>query len=515
MANNFTQSFHEVSKIPNMYSPYVSMFVDGEEWGNFYLSEGEREPKILKSFTMTRKVAHKTDFDVANPVEGSVTLASSVFRTSANKTINIADRIVKLLSKYNNVVKFNLRYGYAGTEISSPVYQLQVMGLSLADYYSVTLNFIGTGGDEVYKTYTAVTKDVIKRTKFYSYSDIVKTIAYNQGWNVGKIEETTKFTEPIVFRDVTISPIDYIKKYCLDKAVTDKGESDFVIAFIDPHGKTGSPVSSNLGINSSISEPMFYYVPSRNLKNKVNYKSAKNYNFSMNYLPNSKVISWNPILDLTRGFPELAYKDRTDKNAFKNVYGVISNDTKELIKIDSDFKAKEDKDTLSGVGTTQQPVTTRNPVSNASFDDMSKIAESHLKNNINDYTWGLTECINGTLTTLGDPELSPYDTINIIPMYFIQDSKSDAIMHPTGGTYYISSIIDSISASNMFTSSLEVIKIPNSVDIDKLSKSTVRYSEATLANPPNATNPQNSPVPQGSQNPSLNDRDKKPGSFTP
>ena len=68
---------------------------------------------------------------------------------------------------------------------------------------------------------------------------------------------------------------------------------------------------------------------------------------------------------------------------------------------------------------------------------------------------------------VGDPQLQILDYINVLPMYTSINGKGN-IMHPSGGTYQITAITDSISGGK-YTTTLTLVKQKTNLKLSDLS----------------------------------------------
>lgn len=435
-------------------TPFVSLKVGTMELGNVNLVPGSKDPRYIQSFKISRLNA-----DNKNDAFSDYGLAfTAEFVISMVTNLQLEKYLIEFIEKNGPAPEVTFQYGHADDHRKSPVYSGVITKLGLSeDFYTLTMTVNADGLGSIYRNYNDATWKAISNTTYKRPSDLVTAIATGQGWKIGNIEKTKELSYPVRVTDISTGPYQFIKNNLIKGVTSEKGE--------------GSYASNLIYTKEGI---IYYYEPTKFLVNRYNYKNLKSYNFVIRMKPDGQVISFKPTL--FDGTPEalLTAKQKTDPNKTSNLYGAITKDTKEVVNLEYTFG---DKSNSSALDPRDKVVMAygMNPVMNANAADIAKYGEGSIKDDINSYAYSTAIGSKATMVVIGDPDLRVMDYINVMPMYPLNDSSrlnssdapaSSGVMHPSGGTYMITGIVDEIS--DQFTTTLELVKMNDTYTISEI-----------------------------------------------
>lgn len=484
--------YRSSNKYPVPYSCFVTLQIGNMILGNELLSP-IKDPQAITSFSITRLNINKNkllkrdekgkinteEFDTNKDVSGETTdldneaerfitnellFQRADFGLSTIQDIHLEKRLLDFIKNSSPDAEVYFRYGFVNGP-RSPKYSGIISKLEMSsDMYTLRMSISSSGLSSKYNKFT---EDETKKISDYiednnkrkriKVSDIVKLIADLKKWDIGKIQETSELNsidEPI---DNTDTPLTYLNK--LRKlASKDKSGGDFRSTFRFDKKK----------------EIKYYFVPSDFLENGE-FEIIKDYNFFYNSLPNGVVQDFTPVLT-----DYIAYRTRLNNNNNKdnqekvpeqaeNIFGVISSDTKELAEGSYKFEtAKAASGVINPMGSVVSAAV-RGFALNSKYADIEKTVASVIKDDISSYVFNTAMNARASMTVIGDPDLQILDCINVLPMYPAKSILSGGIMHPSGGTYQIIKIRDSIQGG-MYNTSLELVKLNKTMKLSELRK---------------------------------------------
>lgn len=483
---------------PAPLSYFIIVKIGKMQFGSMKLKSGITDPEVITSMTIEKSATTATTWknkntdksktiknnslstvsdDVSKADLGLVFTTITINMSMANdlslekKLITYIKKNLKKVKSADNGGLVTIRYGYVNGS-KSFLYRGYIAGMELSsDLYTLTLTIKPTNGItdkytnwKTKKKFDKKLKRELKKKKT-QYSTIVKLIAKNQKWKIGTITPTKKIRSTSVKRPTSKqNPIQYIDSF-KKKATSKKG------------GKYKSRFRYNK--NGTI---VYEFVP-QTFKSSANYRAKKNYNFVMNMIPDGVVVNFKPQLTGGLGVAAAFNVSKNDKNKkkkkknFKNVYGVITKGSKDIANVS--YEASNSKKNSKGLVNADDNILALNADAvriNASEVDVANYAEAVIKNNFGSYCYSNAMNAGATMEILGDPQLQHGDLINVLPMYPAQEKSNGAIMHPSGGTYRITGITDTIG--NGYITSLTLVKENNTKNLKKVKSKKSKNSKS-------------------------------------
>lgn len=463
------------------FSYFISLKMGDKEFGNVDLVDSIRDPYIIQSLKVNRKISMAPHFgsydeymkarneyeekqnDPNNITDGLI-FTDAVFTLSAAVDLSLEKQILDYLVKCMDddgkiLAPVSFRYGYVNgpstPEFHGSIYKVNVS----SDFYTLTmyvhpvnLTKEGSSNDSAPTSYVQFTEETLDKLKgeFTKYSDVVKIVAESQKWEIGEIKETTEIDPNDIDKPTNaMNPWKYVQTKLVPNALSaDKQEGNYKAYF-------------RFDENNILK---FYYMPSSFNKDSYNYRNLKNYNFFIRMLPNGKVLSFQPqLLDLYSQAVAIHNANKEGKTN-TNVFGVITKDTKELQKIGYEVNTQENNNALNTKQDQVKSASQTYVMLNASADTAQQMAEGTLKDNINDYAYSICGGSKASMSILGDPEIQCMDLINVIPMFPASNAFQGGVMHPSGGTYLVLGVTDTIGGGN-YTTALELNKINDAISL--------------------------------------------------
>lgn len=324
------------------------------------------------------------------------------------------------------------QYGYVGG-VKSPVYSGQVT--------TYDIDFTNAGAVLSVEGISSSTSAFSKpRTKSYEgmrIDEIVKDIAKEEGWEVGKIAECKPVSDgdhpnKTFVRSNLSAPVFITQELIPLAKATDKGDSNFVLNFDDSGDKTIVNFYPIIQASNTSSDK------SKDDKSSNDKDSVKrDYEFQWGGGDkNSKVLSFNPnysgILKLVSGGATVDAK-AVDRIANEMFHMSIDNKTDEshtVLDEKSAYDFSSAKKVIGGSSYTQ--------------DEMKHLSA---------YLWytNASYPVTADMSIIGDPLIQAFDLISMVML------NKDGIPHHSSGAYLIKEIEDSIEGG-VFTTNLQLFR---------------------------------------------------------
>lgn len=426
-----------------IHSTFISLIINGVQYGTVGAIEDAWSPQAVTSLTV-EKVSSGRDF-TANGYQFTIELNYLMVP-------DFYETILKLVkSSASGLIPATLQYGYYSEDNSaecSPLYELEMSSCQPNDLWtSLTLKFIQVDSRNSYNIFTEDTLNKLKEKDYNNLSDYVTAIAEGQGWTIGHIEPTIPYNGKIERNDSIKSPIQ-----CIYNLLTrypnesTKGEGRYICAF-----------------KHTLNTSVFYFIPTTFLASGSNYgyiESSTTYEFFFNALPQGKVISFTP--KFVSSIVEEASQETGAIDPNKLMFeerpdlAVITSDTREIQSIQ--YNMQDDTKLDNSVSELESYAGYINPAHvqiNVNSANLLNYMRSSIKENISKYVNVIGVRTSAEMEILGDPSLNVGDYILVIPMYPQSSYDNPGKIHPSGGTYRIDKITDTISGGT-FTTNLSL-----------------------------------------------------------
>lgn len=424
-----------------IHSIFISLIIGDVQYGCVDIPGVKGNPPQMITSLQVEKVSSGREF-VANGYTFTIKLNYLMVP-------DFYERILKLMkSSSDGLIDASIQYGYYSDYDSwgecSPLYNLKLLSCQPDDLWStLTLKFIQVDSKNSYNTFTAKTIAALDNNYYDNLSDYVKAIAVGQGWKIGQIEPTIPY-EGEIKRDSSIeSPIQCINEL-LSRYPNEsvKGGGRYVSLF-----------------KHTLNESTFHFIPTTFAQS--NYLSSDTtYEFFFNALPQGKVISFNP--KFVSNIVDEASQEANSLDPSKLLFeerpdlAVITTDTREIKSIEYNMN-----DVPVGNNSVVEPESYAgfmNPAHlqiNINSQNLKNYIRSSIKENISRYVNVIGVRTSAEMEILGDPSLNVGDYILVIPMYLQDSYDKPGKIHPSGGTYQIMKITDTINGGN-FTTNLQL-----------------------------------------------------------
>ena len=418
-----------ITSLPQVFSPFVSFIVGDRELGTYNLVD--RSPNTFVSLDLVKNTDSMAGF-------------SATIKLNYLSMPDLYDYVVELFKQnQSGLVPCTLMYGYIDGP-RTPVYDMEIISVEPTDMW-MNLTFKLTTGNSRKEMYN-FNQEFIRAYEvepIYNLSDLVRMIATYQGWSVGEIVDTkpqSSFSdgtpEPVTLLNYTMTPLEAIQNL-LQRFPNESlaGEGGYISLF------KNTPTGQK-----------YYFVPSSYTFNQYSSQDLKTYDFYFNALPQSQVISFEPKLSTAVTKSAVASQQITSE---KPSIGMISSDTNELVNLIYGFTADDNLNSSLSQELYNGSNLKMQKVGMVSYDGMKNYLASSIKNDINAYVDVIGIKTTATLELIGDPDINPQDYINIVPLY---PASWDVPMkiHPSGGTYWVTKVTDSIDSSG-YTTTLEAV----------------------------------------------------------
>lgn len=447
-----------------IHSTFISLIINGVQYGTVGAPEdGWWSPQAVTSLQVVKNSGDR-DF-TANGYQFTITL----------NYLMIPDfyEIMLKLIKANpgGTIPATLQYGYVNGECS-PLYELQLLTCQPNDLWTtLTLTFIQIDSRNSYNIFTLDTLNRLKNYEYNNLSDYVTTIAEGQGWTIGHIEPTIPYNGKIERNDSIKSPIQ-----CINELLTrypnesTKGEGGYICAF-----------------KHTLNTSTFYFIPTTFLSEESNYgyvQSTSTYEFFFNALPQGKVISFTP--KFVSSIVEEASQDVNAINPNKLLFeerpdlAVITSDTREIQSIQYNMENVKTENDVSDPESYAGYVNPAHVQLNINSSNLLNYMRSTIKENISKYVNVVGARTSAEMEVLGDPSLDVGDYILIIPMYPQDSYDKPGKIHPSGGTYRIRKITDTVN-NGSFTTNLSLDAVSNKdFKVGEITASTMDFELAQI-----------------------------------
>jgi hypothetical protein len=358
------------------YSPYISVTL-----GDITFDSDKNGPNFIRSMVNTVTMGYKGTFQI--------TLTDW----------NDYDLEQKLARSILNFGKYPIRYQYGYSQGGkSPIYVGTVHDYTPTFNADMTMTYVLKGLCD--EEFGSVTTKTYKSSDYGGrVSNIVKAIALDEGWKIGKFfAETDLLKTPTSYQRKNETAMNFIRNKIVPIAT-----------------RNGNPVKL---VHNSTSEGVNVYF--RELDPKTPKVIKKEYNFVINGGNYGSVINFSP-----------SYTG-TGTSMLNTSSGFLEGDNKIQV--------------FSNKGKVPSNV----PDSYSVWGNMSpETLEAKLNNQWFDNNLGISST---TLEIVGDADFEVMDYINIIPL------RPDGRIHHTGGTFMVKSIVHNIGGT--FTTQLNLMKMP-------------------------------------------------------
>lgn len=471
------------------YSCFVTLEIGDIILGNELAIAKSRDPQAITSFKITRLnmngFSDKTgtidkdkisEIDENNEAERFITnevlFSKAEFGLSTIQDIKLEKRLLDFINTTNNQEEVHFRYGFVNG-LRSYKYSGIISKLQMSsDMYTMHLVVSGTGLLPKYSTFTADERKSVfgdNNTKInepgkkIKISEIIRKIAEVKKWKIGEIVETPEIdSSSIPVPNPADTPLKYINNL---RVFANSNEN-----------KTGGGRYRSVFKFDKDGEVKYYFSPSQSLLNG-SYEVRKDYNFYYNLLPSGEVVEFNPVLTnyisyINESNNNNKKNNESNKKEASNIFGVITSDTKEIQQVE--VKAKDKQKPPGILNSTGKVVSAavKSFALNAKYSDVEKYTKSVVLDDISSYVFNTAMNPRASMKIIGDPRLRVLDYINVIPMYPAKSRLSGGIMHPSGGTYRITHIVDTISGG-MYYTSLDMYKFDNTVELSVITGKNV------------------------------------------
>ena len=449
-----------------LHSTFISLIIDGVQYGTVGTTEDAWSPQAVTSLQV-EKVSSGREF-VAD---------GYVFTIDLNYLMvpNFYEDMLKLIkANSDGLIPATLQYGYYSEYNTwgecSPLYELKMLSCQPNDLWTtLKLKFIQVDTKNSYNIFTEETLNKLKEKEYNNLSDYVTAIAEGQGWTIGHIEPTIPYDGTITREDSIKSPIQ-----CINNLLTrypnesTKGEGRYICAF-----------------KHTLNTSTFYFIPTTFLSPDSNYgyiESNYAYEFFFNALPQGKVISFSPkfvssiveeasqesnVIDPNK----LLFEERPD-------LAVITTDTREIQSIQYSMKDVNPDNSISDPESYAGYINPAHVQINVNAGNLINYMRSSIKENISKYVNVVGARTSAEMEIIGDPSLNVGDYIVIIPMYPQDSYDKPGKIHPSGGTYRIIKITDTIS-NGTFTTNLSLKAVSDKdFKVGEISSSTMDFELA-------------------------------------
>ena len=450
-----------------IHSTFISLIIDNVQYGTVGAVEDAWSPQAITSLQV-EKTSSGREF-TANGYTFTIELNYLMIP-------DFYEKMLKLIkANADGLIPATLQYGYYSddnTAECSPLYELQMLSCQPNDLWtSLTLRFIQVSSKNSYNVFTPDTLAKLAEKEYNNLSDYVTAIAEGQGWTIGHIEPTIPYNGKIERNDSITSPIQ-----CINELLTrypnesTKNEGRYICAF-----------------KHTLNTSTFYFIPTTFLDESSNYgyvESSSTYEFFFNALPQGKVISFTP--KFVSSIVDEASQDANAINPNKLLFeerpdlAVITSDTREIQSIQYNMEDVKTENTVSDPESYAGYINPAHVQLNINSANLINYMRSSIKENISKYVNVVGVRTSAEMEILGDPSLNVGDYILVIPMYPQDSYDKPGKIHPSGGTYRIIKITDTLSNGNFSTNLTLAAVSDKDFKVGEITSSTMDFELAQI-----------------------------------
>lgn len=416
---------------PN-YSIFITLTIDGKEYG----SKPDANDNTITSLKVSKYGGSVADNGIFIRADLSI---------SYRHAPSMYEEILQSITRYpDGRPPITLQWGYVNGPVS-PLFSMELAKCEPTNTWdNLSLVLIQLEVSKKYTEWNSATKDLLASKEWYNVSDVVSAIAEGQGWNVGNITSTKAQVpnadgtqDPILIRSYTSTPLNSISEIVgRYSAVSTTNENGYV---------------STMKFTTDYPDGLYYFMPTLNLTHGYGIKDHT-YEYVINGMSHGTVIDFTPKFygNIYTDYFNSGNDEPTVVSRLRSTSPQLSffaQDTSELINLSPTATSRSvpDNDNIADPVSFASYIqlSENNPTIAKNFTDISEFSTNITRDGIKKYMNVISLRTTADMTIVGDPDLNPFDYINVLVMY-PADWNMPVKLHPSSGVYQIIKITDQI-----------------------------------------------------------------------